>query len=181
MRLRSEQKVGSEKMGSRGPSGRLRGCQTERGSKADGNAEQRDGDGSSRLWTRIPSEPIFPGKTSVRALYTRQNQVCRGWRSDRRREADLDSLLPQQLHAGPPVFAAAPIVPEQRCRTNLERMEQHTDATGLGGGVSMPLALLAQGAIAPVAGQVVSTLLGSVVKWELDFSHSHDWRQHDAR
>lgn len=39
--------------------------------------------------------------------------------------------------------SAAPILPEQ-CRTNDERMEQHTDLAWLFGGIALPLALLTE-------------------------------------
>jgi hypothetical protein len=66
-----------------------------------------------------------------------------------RRRADLgkhhfDSLVTEQLYAGAPVHAPAPILPEQRGGTNNEGMQEYTDLTRLPGGAALPLALLAQ-------------------------------------
>jgi hypothetical protein len=142
----------SEKQGKSDSQDRSRCGQAERGSKAGRNAEQLDGDWARCLWTCIPSEPLFPRETNVRALRAGQDPVRWGWRSSTgRRQADLDVLLSGEVHAGAPVFSAAPIAPEQRRRTNLERMQQQTDATRFGRGVSMPLTLLAQWAVATVA------------------------------
>ena len=39
-----------------------------------------------------------------------------------------DALVSHELDAGAPMNSAAPIVPEQWSRTNLERMQQHAHA-----------------------------------------------------
>jgi hypothetical protein len=63
----------------------------------------------------------------VRALRAGEHPVRGEWRSDGRwRETDLDALVSGELHAGTPVYSAAPIPPQQRRGAHLERMEQHT-------------------------------------------------------
>ena len=59
--------------------------------------------------------------------------------------------MSHQLHAGTPMFSAAPISPEQGCGTHPQRMQQHTHLARLGGGVALPLTLFAQWARAAVA------------------------------
>jgi hypothetical protein len=49
------------------------------------------------------------------------------------------------------MFSPAPILPEERCRTHLERMQQDTDPTRFGGGLPVPLTLLAHRATATIA------------------------------
>ena len=61
---------------------------------------------------------------------------CEGWR-----QAHLDALVSHELHTGAPMLSPAPILPEQRRGTNLERMEQDTDATRLRGCFPIPLTL----------------------------------------
>ena len=133
----------SEKKGPSGYQGRLRRCQTKRGSKACWNAEQLDGDWPSRCTARIASEPLLPGETRVRALRARQDHVRGAWRSGTvRQQSDLDALVSHELDTGAPVLPPAPIAPEHRCGTHPERMEQHTHLARLRGGAAVPLALL---------------------------------------
>ena len=71
-----------------------------------------------------------------------EDHVRCAWRScGGRRQAHLDALVSHELHTGAPMLSAAPILPEQRRGTNLERMEQDTDATRLRGGFPIPLTL----------------------------------------
>lgn len=126
-------------------------CQPERGGKAFWDAEQLDGDSTSRWRTRIASEPFYPRETRVCALRTGEDHVRGEWRSGGRRQADLDALLSHQLHAGASVFSAAPVAPEQRCGTHPQRMQEYTDLARLGRGVALPLTLFAQWARAAVA------------------------------
>jgi hypothetical protein len=66
------------------------------------------------------------------------------WRScDGRRQAHLDALMSHELHTGAPMLSPAPIPPEQRSGTNLERMEQATSPTRLRGCFPIPLTLRA--------------------------------------
>ena len=67
-------------------------------------------------------------------------------RRESRRETHLDALLPQQLHASPPMLPSGPIAPEQRSRSPLAGMQQKTDSARMFGLLPMPLALFAQGA-----------------------------------
>ena len=66
-------------------------------------------------------------------------------RSGRRWQAYLDALVSHEFQTSAPVLSAAPIAPEQRGRTNLERMQQHTDLARFGRRRAIPLTLLAQG------------------------------------
>ena len=65
-------------------------------------------------------------------------------RSGRRWQAYLDALVSHEFQTSAPVLSAAPIAPEQRGRTNLERMQQHTDLARFGRRRAIPLTLLAQ-------------------------------------
>jgi hypothetical protein len=77
-------------------------------------------------------------------LRTGQDQLCGGRRSDgRRRQAHFDALVSHKLDAGTPMFSAAPIMPEQWGRTNLERLQQHAHLPWLGRSWAIPLALVA--------------------------------------
>jgi len=81
--------------------------QPERGSKAYWDAEQLDGNSTSRWRTRIASEPFCPRETRVRALLTGEDHLRGGWRSGGRRETDLDALITHQLHTSSPMDSAA--------------------------------------------------------------------------
>ncbi len=95
--------------------------------------------------TRIASQPLCPREARVRSLRTGQDHLRGGWRSGGgRRQAHLDALVSHELHAGAPVYSPAPIAPEQRGRTHLERMQQHTDLARLCRRTAIPLTLLAQ-------------------------------------
>src|SRR3989442_13662984 len=52
--------------------------------------------------------------------------------------------MAHELHPGAPVFSAAPILPQERGGTHLERMEQHADLAWLCGCAAIPLTLFAQ-------------------------------------
>ena len=81
----------------------------------------------------------------MRALGAGQDHFHFAWRSSGRwREAQLDALVSHELQTGAPVCSPAPIAPEQRACTCLQRMEQHTDLAWLCSGVALPLTLLAQ-------------------------------------
>jgi hypothetical protein len=58
--------------------------------------------------------------------------------------AHLDALMAHEPHTGAPVFSAAPISPQERGETHLERMEQHADLAWLCGRAVIPLTLFAQ-------------------------------------
>jgi hypothetical protein len=45
---------------------------------------------------------------------------------DGRSDLDLDPLMALELGACPSVGPTAPVAPEQGCRTNNERMQEHT-------------------------------------------------------
>ena len=102
--------------------------QPERGGKACWDAEQFDRHLVRGGDVPIPSEPLCPRETRVRALRTGEDHLRGGWRSGGRRETDLDALITHQLHTSSPMDSAAAIAPEQRCRTHRQRMQQHTHA-----------------------------------------------------
>jgi len=126
-------------------------CQTERGGKVFWDAEQLDRDLASRWSTRIANEPLFPREARVRSLragkdhFRAAKRSC-GWG----RQAHLNALVPHELHTSAPVRSPAPISPEQRRRTNPERMQQDTDPTWFCGCFPVPLTLLAQRAAATI-------------------------------
>lgn len=119
--------------------------QSERGGKGCRDAEELDRDVTSGWRTPIANQPLLPRETRVRSLRTGEDHL-RGarLRGEGWREADLDALLSHELHAGAPVFPAAPIAPEQRCGTHPQRMQQHTHLARLGRGVAFPLTLFAE-------------------------------------
>ncbi len=64
---------------------------------------------------------------------------------------NLHLLVSEQLQAGPAMSPPTPVSPEQGGGSNRERMQQHAHPTGLLGGLSMPLARLAQGTTSTLA------------------------------
>ena len=50
----------------------------------------------------------------------------------------------RELDTGTPMFSAGPISPEQWCRTDAKRMQQHADLARLRGVAAQPLALFPQ-------------------------------------
>ena len=118
--------------------------QPERGGKAFWDAQQLDPDLTGRWRTRMASQPLLPGETIMRSLRAGQDHVrCARLRGGRRRQAHLDALVSHELQTGAPVFSSARVVPEQRGRTNLERMHKQTHLAGLRGSAAIPLTLLA--------------------------------------
>jgi hypothetical protein len=63
----------------------------------------------------------------------------------------VNALVTQEFSTGPTMLSAAPVIPEQGQRTDLERMQENTDATRLLGVAAAPLTLLAE-----LAGATVS-------------------------
>jgi hypothetical protein len=122
------------------------GCrQPKRSSKSCRDPEELDRDLTSGWRTRIASQPLLPRETRVRPLRAGQDHIRGGWRSGSgRRQAHLDTLVSHELHAGMPMFFPAPISPEERGRTNLERMQQHAHLTRLCRRSAIPLTLLPQ-------------------------------------
>ncbi len=92
----------------------------------------------------IAPQPLGPREPKMRPLRPRQDRRSRaalaGWGL---RLPHLNMLISHELYTGPPMFSAAPIAPEQRGRTHLERMQQHTDLARLCRHTAMPLTLLA--------------------------------------
>ncbi len=120
--------------------------QTERGGKALWDAEQSDRH-LPRCWdARVTSEPLCPREARVRALRAGKDHVRCAWRSGGgRRQAHLDALVSHEQHTGAPVLSPAPVAPEQRCRSDDERMQKHTHLARLSGSAAIPLTLVAQG------------------------------------
>jgi hypothetical protein len=121
---------------------RLRRRQTERGGKAFWDTEQSDRHLTGCGNSCVANQPLCPREASVGPLGAGKDHCsfatrsCRGWR-----QAHLDTLVSHELHTGAPMLSSAPILPEQRRETNLERMKQDTDATRLRGCFSIPLTL----------------------------------------
>ncbi len=124
----------------------LEACpQAEQRSESVWHAEQSDRDVTICWRTRVASQPLLPAETRVRSLCAGQDHLRSGWRSGGgRRQAHLNALMSHELDTGPPMFSPALIAPEQRGRTHLERMQQHTHLAWLGSGAAIPLALCAQ-------------------------------------
>lgn len=76
------------------------------------------------------------GKNAFRALWLGRQSL---------RKCYLNPLVAQQAHASSAMLPATPILPEQRSRPNLERMQQQADPARLRRGSAMPLTLLSQG------------------------------------
>ena len=63
----------------------------------------------------------------------------------------VHALMTKELYAGSPVDPTTPILPEQRKRTDNQRMQEHAHLARLLGGGAIPLTLLAQRARATTA------------------------------
>src|SRR6266699_4397169 len=93
----------------------------------------------------MASQPLLPGETIMRALCARKDHFrCARPRGGRRWPAYLDALVSHELETSAPVLSTAPIAPEQRGRTHLERMQQHTDLARFCRRSAIPLTLLTQ-------------------------------------
>lgn len=57
---------------------------------------------------------------------------------------DFHLLMVQKLYAGPTMLSAAPILPQERSRTNWEGMQQQAHLAWFLGGAALPLTLLTQ-------------------------------------
>ena len=125
--------------------------QPERGGKACWDAEQFDRHLVRGGDAPVPSEPLCPRETRVRALLTGEDHLRGGWRSSGRRETDLDALITHQLHTSSPMDSAAPIA---RSRSGAgptgSGCEPHTHLAWLARLVALPLTLFAQWARAAV-------------------------------
>lgn len=79
------------------------------------------------------------------SLLARKRRSLDGWAEGAARfHSDLHPLAPYQLQARPPLYAMAPVPPEQRRRGEGQRMQEHAHPARLPGVPGMPLALLAQ-------------------------------------
>ena len=79
------------------------------------------------------------------SLRTGQDHACWGWRSGEGSWlTHLDTLVSHELQTSTSVFSPAPILPEQRGGTDLERMQEDADLARLGCGAPIPLTLLTQ-------------------------------------
>jgi hypothetical protein len=116
--------------------------------KTFGDPEQLDRDLACCSRTSITNETRCPREAGVSTLRARKDHVHiggrRGGRWRWRRQAHLNALMAHELHTGAPVFSAAPISPQERGGTHLERMEQHADLAWLCGRAAIPLTLFAQ-------------------------------------
>jgi hypothetical protein len=96
---------------------------------------------------RIASQPLCPREPKVRSLRPRQDHQRRCGAALAKWTLclpHLDVLIMQKPHAGSPMLSPAPILPEERRTSDGEEMEEDTDLARLCGGVTIPLALLAQ-------------------------------------
>ena len=126
--------------------------EVEESGKGVRDTEQLDRDQTLGWGTGIAREPLVPAKAIMRPLRPRKERRQRVW-AELVGQADLDfyPLVAQELHASAAMLSAAPISPQERGRTHLERMEQHTDLARLFGGAALPLTVLPQGAGAAAA------------------------------
>ena len=85
-------------------------------------------------------------ETVMGPLRTREDGRRCCWRRQSLLQCYVHSLAMQQLHTGPPLLSAAPVLPEHRGRAHREWMQQQTDPTRLCRLLSVPLTLGAQGA-----------------------------------
>lgn len=108
---------------------------------------------------RIVSQPRCPCETSMGTLGTRKQCGRNGERGIPRLHLNLHALSTQQISVRMAMNPSAPIPPEERCETNRERMEQHTDLARLFGRAAIPLTLLTEraGAATVDAGSVHHT------------------------
>ena len=94
----------------------------------------------------------MPAEARMRALRAREDHVrCGRLRGGRRRQAHLEALVSHELDADPPMGSSLPVPPEERSRTDNERMQEHTHLARLLGGTTIPLTLLTQRARAATA------------------------------
>jgi hypothetical protein len=56
----------------------------------------------------------------------------------------VNALVTQEFFTGPTMLSSAPVIPEQGLRTNLEGMQENTDAARLLGSAAAPLTLLTE-------------------------------------
>ena|SRR5260370_832056 len=112
--------------------------QAERGSKAFWDPEQFDRHLAGCRDSREALEPLWKVETIMRALCTGQGRRRDSW-SGRGPglHLDLHALVTKQLHARTSMEPTTPIFPEQRSRTDNERMQEHTHA-GSGLAVALP-------------------------------------------
>src|SRR5262249_37197471 len=87
----------------------------------------------------------------VRPLCARKDHGGGRHSGNRRCETDLHALMAREPEAGPSMVSATPIAPQQGGGADLKRMKQQTDATRVGCGMAMPLALQTLEAITTVA------------------------------
>ena len=64
---------------------------------------------------------------------------------------NLDALGTNEVDTGTSMLSSAPVLPEKRLPSDSERMQEHADLARLFGGVTIPLALLAQRAGTTIA------------------------------
>src|SRR5712692_9556033 len=94
--------------------------------KTFGDTEQFDRDLTCRGRTSITSQPLCPRKPIMGPLHAGKGnrlsgEAGRGGRGN----LDFDTLMTHQLDARTSVVPTAPVTPEQGCRTDDERMQQH--------------------------------------------------------
>lgn len=125
--------------------------QSERGGEILWDAKQFDCDSTRGRAARIASEACLPSETIMRPLGPRE------WRGWERKGGKITwfhlhlQTLASLLHTNAPMNAPAPVTPEDRLRTDSQRMQQKTHLARFGGRTAIPLALLAQRAGTTIA------------------------------
>jgi hypothetical protein len=122
------------------------GKHAEEGGEGIGHTEELDRDPASSGSASIARQPLGKRETVMGPLRTREDGRRCCWRRQSLLQCYVHSLAMQQVHTGPPLLSAAPVLPEHRGRAHREWMQQQTDPTRLCRLSSVPLTLRAQGA-----------------------------------
>jgi len=123
--------------------GALGGGETERRGEPGFDAKQVDRHTRLRVWARIASQSLGPGKASVGTLGTGKESGSGRVSVISRLCLDFYALVAKQVDTRVPMKPAAPIVPEKRFASDAERMQQHADLARLCRCIPIPLALFA--------------------------------------
>jgi hypothetical protein len=127
-------------------------CQSEQKSKAFWNPKKPDGDPRSSGTTSSACQSLLKTEARMSPLCSGEKRDRAGWISARRQgDLDLQTLIAQELDAGPLIPSSAPVAPEQGSRSDGERMPKYTHLAWLRRLFAEPLTLLPQRAGAAMA------------------------------